>query len=130
MSGGNNTIQDKDELENLRIAKIQAYAPIVQWVIGGFVTIIIAFGSLIYSQNTDLIRFQQELETERKTNDEQDKKIEETYKLMQNISSEQARIAESLENLSTNLTQAMERISRDTAEIRHRVDRHIESGHN
>lgn len=106
--------------------KVQTWFPPLKWVLGGITALMIASMSFALSMKIETIDLRKELESEQKINKEQDKKIDKTYELMQSISKEQARIAQSMENLSVNMTEAMRRVASDTSEIRSRVDRHIE----
>lgn len=121
MSGDNANFIDK---------KIGTYFPIFTWVWGGCVAVMVAGSAFMYNMKIESVELKKELQAEQKTNAEQEKKINETHAFMQQILSEQTRIAQSLENMSKNVSDAMVRVARDTSEIRARVDRHIENGHN
>lgn len=114
--------EDKDEVRE----NVHAYFPVVKWIWSGVAVLIIFAGTLIFNMYTDSIELRKELEAEQKMNRQQNKRIEETYRLMRSIATDQARIAQTMQNLSENFTIAMQRVTTDTNDIRRRFDNHID----
>lgn len=118
-----NTEQKRDFRESL-----MAGFEVFKWIWAGIAAVIFGAGVVIYNLQIETVSLRKDLEAEQRTNSAQEKKIEETYKLMRDIAREQAKIAQSMQNLSDNVSNAVVRVAQDTAEIRARVDRHIEAG--
>ena len=91
-----------------------------------FSAIIFSGGLVIYDMKIESIEIRKELEAEQQINDRQEEKIKETYSLMREAAKDNARIAQSIESLTSQMSATMQQVSNDTAEIRRRIDRHIE----
>lgn len=105
---------------------VAAWFPVLKWILVLLVAGIIGVTSFAQGVKSESESLKIELDIQRKINAEQDVKIKETYELMRLISTEQAKISQSMENISQTMIHTMQRVSNDTAEIRMRVDRHIE----
>lgn len=107
---------------------VSTYFPIFKWVWGGAIALIVTFATVVYQMKIETIELRKELEAEQRLNKEQERKIQETYDVLHGIARDQATLVQKLEHISYTVTDGINRVAKDTAQIRERVDRHIESG--
>lgn len=106
---------------------VSAWFQVFKWLLTIVFVGTVGVVSFMQGVQSESKTLKMELEVERNINITQDIKINETYEIMRNIASEQARIAQSMENISQTMIHTMQRVASDTKEIRMRVDRHIEN---
>lgn len=105
---------------------VHAYFPVLKWLYGGLITIILAFATTIYNIKMEAVELKKELEAEQQLNEQRDRKIDETYELMRQMTRQQAQMSEGIKNLNTTMERALNRMTDDLYEVRGRLNDHID----
>ncbi len=105
-----------------------AYMPFVMWLMGGVLTVIISICGIAYNFNKETIILTEKVRAQEILNAAQEDKIAEINRNVTLILSEQTKTSEAVSRISASIEKALDRMLSENAEMRQRMDRHIESG--
>lgn len=108
---------------------VHAYFPVIKWLYGGLIAIIFAFGTAMYNVSIEASQLRQELESEKEMNKSRDRKIEETYTLMREMTKHQAELNANINSLNRTLERTLNMMNSDLNRVRDRVDTHLTNKH-